>query len=286
MRKVRHPHAFTLVELLVVIGIIAILIAILMPALTNARRSSNTVKCLSNLRQVGIAVQMYAGDFKGMMPVTRQDAPPGKSGDTYYWMDALAPYASRLANSTYGATDAEREEFRKSVFFGCTEYDARTDVAIAALVNAYPGYAFSLHPYFGTGVQARNKTLTNARWTVGDVYPGQYYRLGSITRSSERVLAADSFLWLLDARPSSGGGVDGLPGQPVDWKSTNAGGVNVPGLIDYDMYRHVKKPNAKTDGYYPVRAKAGCNVVFFDGHAATLTGWADAYRGIFLQDPP
>ncbi len=64
----RIPKAFTLIELLVVVAIIAILAALLLPALASAKERGRRVVCLSNLRQIGIAVHSYASDNEGKIP--------------------------------------------------------------------------------------------------------------------------------------------------------------------------------------------------------------------------
>src|SRR5688500_15428049 len=68
-RHLRRQRAFTLVELLVVIGIIAILIGILLPTLSRARESANKTACLSNMRELGNAFRLYAAGNKDAIPI-------------------------------------------------------------------------------------------------------------------------------------------------------------------------------------------------------------------------
>ena len=80
---------FTLVEFLVVVGIIALLLALFMPAAEYARSRARTVHCLSNLRQMGLAFQMYVNDNKGRS--LNYSTAPG-----CFWMDTLRPYSGDI----------------------------------------------------------------------------------------------------------------------------------------------------------------------------------------------
>jgi prepilin-type N-terminal cleavage/methylation domain-containing protein/prepilin-type processing-associated H-X9-DG protein len=74
--KAGRPRGFTLVELLVVIGIIAMLVSVLLPALNKAREAANMVKCASNLRQIGQAYTMHAAEHKNYVPTAGLIHPP------------------------------------------------------------------------------------------------------------------------------------------------------------------------------------------------------------------
>jgi prepilin-type N-terminal cleavage/methylation domain-containing protein len=90
-RRSKTLRAFTLVELLVVIGIIALLIAILFPALNRGMAKAREVNCLSNARQLAIGVMMYVNDYKGIFPPSADYSAP-TAEPSRVWTIKLLPY--------------------------------------------------------------------------------------------------------------------------------------------------------------------------------------------------
>ena len=103
----RTHHGFTLIELLVVIAIISLLTAILFPVFARAREKAHSAVCLSNLRQIAIAVLMYSQDYDERCPMlltgvtfTPGSRNPGYSGDptlgpNQYWTELVASYVQK-----------------------------------------------------------------------------------------------------------------------------------------------------------------------------------------------
>jgi prepilin-type N-terminal cleavage/methylation domain-containing protein len=113
---------FTLVELLVVIGIIALLISILLPSLSQARLNAQRAQSISNLRQIGVALQMYAQENKSRFPETTHGLPASRS-----WINTLKPFIANVDAVRICPADPKSLE-RLSV--GATSYVLNEYVAI------------------------------------------------------------------------------------------------------------------------------------------------------------
>ena len=263
-------RGFTLVELLVVIGIIALLISILLPTLASARRSANTVKCLASLKEIGNAFSMYAVDNKGTYPAARHLP---SDPVTRRWTDLLAKYISKQGSNF--TTQADIAKIRtNSVLWGCpewrksVEYDINAVIANPASAEAvYNGYGMQYYPTYWEDGQ---KALGLAQFDR-NAATGQVTKLGYIKQSvwgrkgADRLLVADSVWDIIGMGPDQF--TDAHKIQPYDKPPP-------PYTNDYFTVevRHLTPGTSKASAM----KSTGLNALFCDGHAASIsprTAW-------------
>lgn len=187
----RFSAAFTLVELLVVIGIIALLISILLPGLSRARAQATQLKCASALREIGNATVLYASDYRGyLIParVTTASTPGTPAGagvytigptafgaatsvttngvvlsttTTPYWQDFLAPIIARNKKlGTTSVTAAEAADAQTSVLWGCPSFDKYASTATGGFNRTQTGYGINYLPVYTSTYPDPGRNLT------------------------------------------------------------------------------------------------------------------------------
>jgi prepilin-type N-terminal cleavage/methylation domain-containing protein/prepilin-type processing-associated H-X9-DG protein len=254
------PHAFTLVELLVVIGIIALLVSILLPSLGRAREQARQVKCLSNLKQLGLAFVMYANDNQYRYPrkATDQAAYPE---DWIWWQSnvvtgrpvcdmtqsAIAKYMG--ISATGGTTAADNGVEPQYVnYFRCPS----DDVTSRAQVSSGGPYVYS---YSMNGNFSGDNTSCPP--------------IPLIRNSSEKIVLIEETASTIN---------DGYWDPPAYDASGNW--VATSNNNDKLSIIHDRKTDQPDTGYNPMpNADRRGNVAFVDGHAEYVPRSYAHYQG-------
>lgn len=172
-------RGFTLVELLVVIGIIALLISILLPALSRAREQGNWVACMSNLKQIGTALLMYSNENKGCLPRPASNGNGQFYDDIIIWREPpTAPATSSDDSVLASLLNLKGDKFK-------TLWRCPSDPAMDRMGSAGPGYHYSY---------SMNKAWDPDRSTAAASEPALTRRrpkVGNVKRASEKVCLAE-----------------------------------------------------------------------------------------------
>ncbi len=182
-------HGFTLVELLVVISIIALLISLLLPALSQARLQAKAVTCLSNQRQCGLGLSAYASDAREQIMLEAAINFPGVGSQIYTWGNFLT---GPILNDSFGKPPADAGYINGDKVFGCPVNPKPTTSGWTTfgMYHSQLDWRRWRFPTFWSGASGAYNGGTITSW--------RSYRLDRIPRPS-------SFLFMTDATRTNSG---------------------------------------------------------------------------------